>query len=63
MSYVSDSDYEKKIPKDKWQDCPQCPNTGVYPQGTNEEPDCVQCDFCYTNPWSVFHQEWLRKNS
>ena len=48
MAYVSDSDYEKKIPKGDWQDCPDCPNTG------RQNPDGDQCCFCYTNPWSVF---------
>ena len=82
MSYVADSEYEKKIPESDWEDCPNCPNDGCYMEGggvdyvtadmasdacmpeiegerIEQEPDCVQCEFCWTNPKSVFHQKGL----
>jgi len=60
MSYVADSDYEKKIPMDEWQNCNDCSNIGRYSTEDGDiEFEQIQCEFCYTNPWSVFHQKSL----
>ena len=42
----------------KWEDCPDCNNSGTIAIGDNEhgwEP--CQCEFCWTNEKSVFYNE------
>ena len=79
-------EYDKKIPKRYWEDCPNCPNVGCYMEGagfnyvTSEmasdacmpeiegqrigrEPDLVQCEFCWTNPKSIFYQTSLKEET
>jgi hypothetical protein len=56
------------IPRYLWEHCevPSCNDTGKYPEhdstcdGTCKNcPVPVQCEFCYTNPNSVFNQQQL----
>jgi hypothetical protein len=78
------------LPKDMWEDCPNCPNQGWYPitvtrggysyatremamdagmpeiEGTRigepyQEQEQEQCEFCWTNPRSVYYQERVSK--
>jgi hypothetical protein len=55
----------KKIPREEWQECPMpgCNNNGGYPRHAYGcDGSCVncpeeeQCEFCWTNPKSVFNQ-------
>lgn len=63
---------ETKIPKEQWEKCPSCNNDGaiacrevdIDPDGNysdNWYPE--QCEFCYTNPKSVFNQKQLLKGT
>lgn len=40
-------------------DCPHCPNQGWFVDSDPHtgEPVQVQCEFCYTNPNSVFNRQ------
>jgi len=56
----------KPIPKEQWENCSFCGNEGQYPE---HDPGCdgscnwcpvpVQCEFCWSNPKSVFNQSQL----
>jgi chromosome segregation ATPase len=35
--------------------CHMCDNSGSYPEGDTEQPEQVQCEFCWTNPNSLFN--------
>ena len=52
----------KAIPRHLWEDC-DCGNVGWYADCCHNEFDQwqeqVQCEFCYTNPNSVFNQQQL----
>lgn len=38
--------------------CPNCPNQGWYAVGSNSDGwEQVQCEFCYTEPNSVFNSQ------
>lgn len=66
----------KILPKEEWENCPNCDNGGAIPRQIiyYKEGDCnsmgypipdgydtewEQCEWCYTNPNSVFNQEQL----
>lgn len=53
------------LPKDEWENCPNCPNQGFTVREYAEDRyEQEQCEFCYTNPRSVFYQEnqlWKEK--
>lgn len=54
----------KQIPRKDWEQCTQCPNVGRYgPEDGDIEFEQVQCEFCWTNPNSVFNQEFLKSNN
>lgn len=40
--------------------CPNCDDVGWYPAGDVYSPHQEQCEFCYTNPNSIFNK---RRNS
>ncbi len=58
------------IPKEEWENCPQCKNEGVIPE---HDPMCdgscyncpvpVQCEFCWTNEKSVFYQKQIMEKT
>lgn len=65
----------KKIPKDEWEDCPDCDNIGKLERlitntrlGLDGEieifPDLevIKCRFCWENDKSVFNQTRIREN-
>ena len=37
------------------EDCEYCPNQGWFEGGSPEEPEQIQCQFCYENPKSRFN--------
>jgi len=41
----------------KWEDCPNCNNEGRYRGGSYDDPEEVQCEFCWTNEKSIFYNE------
>ena len=61
----------EQIPEELWEHCknPGCNDTGGYPE---HDPSCdgscvncpieVQCEFCWSNPKSVFNQRELILN-
>jgi hypothetical protein len=36
-------------------DCPNCPNRGWFVDGPTDDPEQVQCEFCYCEPLSKFN--------
>ncbi len=60
----------KEIPEEEWETCPNCNNEGAIPVhvcGGDESacmshcPEWEQCEFCWTNPRSVFNQIRIQK--
>jgi hypothetical protein len=58
----------KIISKEQWEKCPNCDDTGAYlehccngdPKKCETHcPELVQCEFCLTNPNSIFNQKKL----
>jgi hypothetical protein len=46
------------------QQCPDCPNVGWYPYQTGyQEWAQVQCQFCYTEPCSMFNIKRLVRDA
>jgi len=39
--------------------CPNCPDQGWFIGGQGDEPEQVQCEFCYTNTNSIFYRDNL----
>jgi len=61
----------RQIPKDEWEHCPNCSDCGVkgcqldwWWEGSEYEYE--QCEFCFTNPKSVYYQTnklWQEKSA
>ena len=49
------------IPRFLWEECSRCPNQGFILVGNimTGHQEREQCEFCYSNPNSVFNQEQL----
>ena len=65
-------DLETKRPKEDWENCPLCNNDGIIPEreididpdgNVSEDWFPTQCEFCYTNPKSIFNQKRLLKET
>lgn len=61
----------KLLPEHEWENCPNCNNGGAIPHHccNGDEQICMaqcpeweQCEFCWTNPNSVFNQQSLLNN-
>lgn len=44
------------IKEEEWENCPYCNNAGEIWHGIGSDSEPDECEFCHTNPNSVFYQ-------